>query len=89
MSKEVDGNGNVKIFRFRVYSGEDFDERFTTDYAQGWDWARSYKDNRECYLDDDEVRIDWNYCWLPESQFDEFVNMEYDYERDDIFEALA
>ena len=60
-----DGKGNVKLFWFRVYSSEKESEvLFTTDYNNGWNWAKDKIDDLK-RIGKTNARCVWDYVWQP------------------------
>ena len=87
--KEVDGNGNTKVFTFtvRCFQNDDewtsmrCDKRFV-DYTDGWNWARQHE--QEVYDNDPDAgtedafvcKIDYDYEWIPDGQVEEYLQEE-------------
>jgi hypothetical protein len=87
--KEIDGNGNVKVFTFtvRCFQKDDewpsmrSDKRFV-DYTDGWNWARQYE--QEVYDNDPDTetedafvcKIDYDYEWIPDGQVETYLQEE-------------
>ena len=87
--KEVDENGNVKVFTFtvRCFQNDDewtsmrSDKRFV-DYTDGWNWARQYEQevhNIDADISNEhpfECKIDYDYEWIPDGQVEEYLQEE-------------
>lgn len=98
--KEVDGNGNTRVYRFAVITlyadgekyGDDLFE-FFTDYVAGIDWAMRKIHDIETsdpdYGTEDELVNDYDRegIWLPDERMDEFWDADID-EKNRIFEEI-
>lgn len=86
-SKEVDGNGNVKVFTFTVacFIGDEENKDMRSskrfmDYAAGWDWAR--KSEQDVHDNDPDFgtsdaytcKISWDYDWIDEDSVEDFID---------------
>lgn len=80
MSHEIDGNGNVKVWKFTVkcfYADGSLDcetVHYDTDYTDAWNWARSLiaeiEGNDPDYGTPDAYKTDVeiDYEWQPEGE---------------------
>lgn len=69
MSKTIDKDGRIQVFSFIVDlpSAGARIQKYFTDYADGWNWAREEKEAFEEAIGEEECKISWDYTWvLPE-----------------------